>query len=188
MYYINNVLYAESLGVTGLKFRHSKTCKFGPDCQFLTRKCCFFSHEGLESDDKVSQEKLEPEKLLKEILELKAEIEDLKRSVDFKEEQLNQKNGKEADFLRLIKDLEEENENMKTHAANTESENKNLKSLVSKLELTVLNQCFDIKADASDEQVDKTESPKISELFLAKECPICEKVFYREADLKVWTI
>ena len=167
------------------KFRLPKTCKFGPECRFLTRKCCFFSHEGLESDDKVSQEKLEPEKLLKEILELKAEIEDLKRSVDFKEEQLNQKNGKEADFLRLIKDLEEENENMKTHAANTESENKNLKSLVSKLELTVLNQCFDIKADASDEQVDKTESPQITELFLAKECKICEKVFYREADLKV---
>ena len=49
------------------KSRHLNTCKFGSECLFLTRKCCFFNHKGLQSDVKVSQDESVSENLLNEV-------------------------------------------------------------------------------------------------------------------------
>ena len=98
------------------KFRHPKSCKFGSECHFLREKRCgVYNHKFSESNEKAFHNESETE-LINEVTQLKVEIEELRKSVELKEQQLNEINVKEADANKLIKELREESDRVK-HSA-----------------------------------------------------------------------
>ena len=93
-------------------FRHPKSCKFGSDCHFLRRKCCVYNHKFSESNEKAFHNESETD-LINEVTQLKVEIVELRKSVELKEQQLNEINVKEADANKLIQELRDESDRVK---------------------------------------------------------------------------
>ena len=106
-------------------FRHPKSCKFSGDCKFNKKKICAFKH--VETDKQLAKIKKEVNDFEEEIIMLNVDISNLKNNIKTKEDDLDAKSDIEADQLKLITDLSQENEELKSIITNYEFENRYLK-------------------------------------------------------------
>ena len=175
------------------KFRHPKRCKFGSECHFLRRKCCVFSHKFSESNEKVFHTEAESV-LMNEVIQLKAEVPELKESVELKEQQLNEMNVKEAYNSKLIKELCDENERLKQSAkmdkialSDLKSENEGLKEANVKLnELNANKQIQYIETLMKNEEMTSLLKKKNLQNTIVSifRCKKCDKDFQSKTEME----
>ena len=87
------------------KFRHPKTCKHGEKCKFLKNKCCFYSHKIVISSTEDGLSKVKDAAKLENIVkDLEKEVLYLKNLVQEKEKKLNEIMDLEANIFDLKKE------------------------------------------------------------------------------------
>ena len=114
--------------------RHPKTCRNGEACRFHALKACAYNHSN-ETVLKMKEQNTNPEieSLQKEIKILRDNISQLKNKVRIKEEQLDEKLEEISKMKKKISDLENENDNLKKHAAESKIAVKSDAKIKSKL-------------------------------------------------------
>ena len=95
-------------------FRHPRHCKFGNlKCKFHKKKICAYKHDDMNTNDDALNRNQELDACQIEIESLKSEISELKKNVAKKEKELEEIHTNEAEDLKSLKVLSDENIDLK---------------------------------------------------------------------------
>ena len=166
------------------KFRHPRTCKHGQTCKFLRRKCCLYKHVPFENEFK----KDEYEKLRSELLSLKAEIQNLKRTVEDRQKKLKEITVINADKERIIAKMTKDNTDLKKDSHEKEDIIKKLHNEINVKDAKIHKMKLELRCDKCELQ---TETLTAFLIHLSKDHPAenskqlkCEKCKFQCTKVK----